>query len=203
MTTDCLNDPAPRVASLQERVAEAAKSALLGIKGIREDANGDLYGIPVGGIDHRALAASLIASLGLEPSWYIPTTKCADGAYRGGHSFATEAQVRRYLTEVTPGAEVWKSWAMAPVRVSLDAQEEAGKCQVWDGETLPSKGRCSQALSDRTEASTGALALSPEGDVGAIRKLHPSQGFGYWSYTDNAYPDGAPIADNWRIVWTP
>lgn len=127
MTTDCLNDPAPRVASLQEQVAEAAKSALLGIKGIREDANGDLYGIPVGGIDHQALAASLIASLRLEPSWYIPTTECTDGAYRGGHSFDTEAQVKRYLREVTPGAEVWKSWGMAPVRVFLDTPEEDGE----------------------------------------------------------------------------
>lgn len=127
MTTDCLNDPAPRVASLQEHVAEAAKSALLGIKGIREDANGDLYGIPVGGIDHRALAASLIASLGLEPSWYIPTTECTDGAYRGGHSFATEEEAKRHLREVTPGAEVRKSWAMAPVRVLLDTPEETSE----------------------------------------------------------------------------
>lgn len=95
--------------------------------------------------------------------------------------------------------------------------------EVWDGQDLPSKSYydCeadpveimdglrriadwrSEALSDRTEASTGALALSPEGDIGAIRKLHPDQGFGYWSYTGNAYPDGAPIADSWRVVWTP
>ncbi|SIC66452.1 Uncharacterised protein [Mycobacteroides abscessus subsp. abscessus] len=46
------------------------------------------------------------------------------------------------------------------------------------------------------EVPTGALALSPEGDIGAIRKIQPAQGFGYWSYTGNAYPDGAPIADS-------
>ncbi|OHU47282.1 hypothetical protein BKG82_26900 [Mycobacteroides chelonae] len=100
--------------SLREQVAAAVRIML--------EANGF-----EGMADEYEMADSLIASLGLEPSWYIPTTKCDDGAYRGGHSFATEAQVKRYLREVTPGAEVWKSWAMAPVRVSLDAQAEIGE----------------------------------------------------------------------------